>query len=108
MKTKIIKNIEDFSESVEKDTSIYYFLKKGEGTISDYIENSGLEDDSLLELKVAYDFSVIAFVEDKRTNNKIKVTSIVQIVDNLKEKSEQHYRIILEDNDNKLMSDVIQ
>jgi len=108
MKTKIVKDIEDFSESVEADSTVYYFLKKKQGTISRYIEDSGLEDDSLLELKVAYDFPVTASLEDKRTKKIIEVNSIVEIVKHLEEKKEEYYRIILQENDKKLMSDVIQ
>ena len=108
MKTKIVKDIEDFTESVEEDSTVYYFLKKKQGTISSYIEDSGLEDDSLLELKVAYDFPVTASLEDKRTKKRIEVNSIVEIVKHLEEKKEEYYRIILQNNNKKLMADVIQ
>lgn len=108
METKIVKNIEDFSECVEENQDIYYFLKKGQGTISDYIENSGLEDDVLLNLKVSYDFPVEALLEDKRTKDKLKVDSIEEIVKKLKENEEEHYRVILNNNDKTIMSDVIQ
>lgn len=108
MKTKIVKDITDFTQSVEKDIKVYYFLEAEEGTISDYIENSGLEDDLLLELKVAYNFPVDAFLEDKRTEDRVQVESIVQIVEHLKENEETYFRVILKENDRKKLSDVIQ
>ena len=50
MKTKIVQDIEDFTESVEEDSTVCYFLKReGKGTISSYIEDSGymLNSDSI-------------------------------------------------------------
>jgi len=108
METKIVKNLEEFSECVEENQEIYYFLKKGQGTISEYIENSGLDDDILLNLKVAYNFSVDVLLENKRTKDKLKVESIEEIVKKIDKNKEEEYRVILKSNDKTIMSDVIQ
>ena len=48
-----------------------------------------------LNLKVAYNFFVDALLEDKRTQDKLKVDSIEEIVKKLKENEEEYYRVIL-------------
>jgi len=110
MDVKVVKNIDEFEENVTKDINTYYLLpnKTRDVNISDFIENSGLDDKVLLNLKVAYEVKFQGYIQDIINNKKIKVSSLSEALKKLSLEQIKNYKLIINTKDKVLLSNIMQ
>lgn len=111
MEVKIVNNETELYECVEKDTEeVYYLIGQETKTIEDYIADSGLDDDKLINLKLAYNLKFNGYLQDIDTKAKLDVESIEDVLKKLQYNYANTTRLIIDvkKEEQKLLMDIIQ
>ncbi len=112
MQVEILKNDNTFALDVEeliKKNKEIIFLIPESMRLDTLLGESGLSDEMLYRLNIAYQFSINAKLKHKPTNKYINANSIKDILQNIdKILTTEEYQLILEDIDPKKFSKVIQ
>jgi hypothetical protein len=105
MKVKVVNNLEDLFNKVEENgVNDIYYLTASQNSIKEFIENSGLDNDKLLNLKLAYNINFNGCIIE---NNKI--TDIKSIKDFLEKTNKENLnKIELLIKDKEKIADIIQ
>ncbi|HFU75223.1 MAG TPA: hypothetical protein ENK66_03155 [Arcobacter sp.] len=97
MNVKIVNTMNEFAGAIEDNPETYYLINAKCGLkINDFLEDSGLDDDILMNAKLAYNTLFAGYLLKKEDQSKRDVSSIKEVLEKINDEKEiSQYSLIL-------------